>query len=108
MKPRRDRPHGFTLLEILVATIIAGLLATLILLSRNRYYADLYDKEEADEDHDGIPDVYQTGSIPAVDSESGASGDSAKGAPGGKAPPKAGSGPTSASAGSDPPEDDRS
>jgi hypothetical protein len=35
-------------------------LATLVLLTRNRYYATLYASEEDDADHDGVPDVYQT------------------------------------------------
>ena len=35
------------------------LIAAAVLLTRNRYYAELRRVEEADEDRDGIPDVYQ-------------------------------------------------
>jgi len=46
---------------ILVGSLVAALLATVILRSRNRYYGRLADAENADTDEDGIPDVYQTG-----------------------------------------------
>jgi len=44
---------------ILLASVLAAGLATLVILSRNRYYAVLAAREERDEDHDGVPDVYQ-------------------------------------------------
>jgi NhaA family Na+:H+ antiporter len=43
---------------ILVASVIAALLASIAILSRNRHYAEVYAREEADSDSDGIPDVY--------------------------------------------------
>jgi Na+:H+ antiporter, NhaA family len=44
---------------ILAGTILAALIATVILRSRNRTYKRIYEDEQADFDHDGIPDVYQ-------------------------------------------------
>ena len=45
---------------VLSASVIAALLATGVLRSRIRHYRDVYAKETADEDNDGIPDVYQS------------------------------------------------
>jgi Na+:H+ antiporter, NhaA family len=45
---------------VLTASVIAALLATLAIVARNRHYAEVFAREEADEDGDGIPDVYQT------------------------------------------------
>jgi len=44
---------------ILVASVIAAGLASIALLSRNQHYADVFAREEADADRDGIPDVYE-------------------------------------------------
>jgi NhaA family Na+:H+ antiporter len=46
-------------LAILTASVIAAILATLVLRLRTRHYAVVHSREEADEDGDGIPDVYQ-------------------------------------------------
>ena len=46
-------------IAILVASVVAACLASVLLLARNRAYAALAAVEEADEDGDGIPDVYQ-------------------------------------------------
>ena len=46
-------------LSILLASVLSAALATGVLVTRNRYYAQLAAVEEADEDNDGIPDVYQ-------------------------------------------------
>ena len=46
-------------IAILVASLIAAALASVMLLARNRAYAAITRVEEADEDGDGIPDVYQ-------------------------------------------------
>jgi NhaA family Na+:H+ antiporter len=43
---------------ILVASVIAALLASIAIIARNRHYAEVYAREEADSDQDGIPDVY--------------------------------------------------
>lgn len=44
---------------ILVASVIAALLASIAIFARNRHYAEVYAREEADYDKDGIPDVYE-------------------------------------------------
>ncbi|MAT61542.1 MAG: Na+/H+ antiporter NhaA [Micrococcales bacterium] len=44
---------------VLAASVLAALLATVVLLSRNRFYAEMDSIEEADVNQDGIPDVYQ-------------------------------------------------
>jgi NhaA family Na+:H+ antiporter len=44
---------------ILAASLLAALLATAVLRSRNRYYRQVEAEETIDADHDGIPDVYR-------------------------------------------------
>lgn len=44
---------------VLVGSLLAGLLAAAVLRMRNRTYARLCAEEAVDDDHDGIPDVYQ-------------------------------------------------
>lgn len=44
---------------ILAASLIAALLATAVLRSRNRQYRLAEELEQVDSDHDGVPDVYQ-------------------------------------------------
>ena len=44
---------------VLVASLIAAGLATVLLKLRNAKYRALYETEERDEDLDGIPDVYE-------------------------------------------------
>ena len=46
---------------VFAASVISALLAAVTLLSRNRHYRRQAAIEEADVDHDGIPDVYQRG-----------------------------------------------
>ena len=50
---------------VLVGSLLAGLLATLILRARNRTYRRLCEEEERDSDHDGTPDVYEPTVRPA-------------------------------------------
>jgi NhaA family Na+:H+ antiporter len=45
---------------ILIGSLLAALLASTILISRNHHYAKIAEKETADDDGDGMPDVYQT------------------------------------------------
>jgi Na+:H+ antiporter, NhaA family len=45
---------------VLTASVIAALLAAGAIRMRNRHYAAVFAREEADDDGDGIPDVYQT------------------------------------------------
>ncbi len=44
---------------VLTASVLAAVFATIFIRARNRHYAAVSAKEEADEDGDGIPDVYQ-------------------------------------------------
>jgi NhaA family Na+:H+ antiporter len=44
---------------VLTGSVVAALLATVILRLRNRTYRRLWEEEAADRDHDGIPDVYE-------------------------------------------------
>ncbi len=45
---------------ILIGTVVAAALATVILRSRNRRYRQMYEEERVDRNADGVPDVYQT------------------------------------------------
>ncbi|WP_298513427.1 Na+/H+ antiporter NhaA [uncultured Nocardioides sp.] len=44
---------------VLCGSLVAALLATVVLRIRNRAYRRIHELETADIDHDGIPDVYQ-------------------------------------------------
>ncbi|KJE25512.1 sodium/proton antiporter, NhaA family [Frankia torreyi] len=44
---------------VLAASVIAALLATMVLRLRNRVYARIHQLETADDDHDGVPDIYR-------------------------------------------------
>jgi NhaA family Na+:H+ antiporter len=44
---------------VLVGTLTAALLASLVLRLRNRRYRLIAEEEARDEDGDGVPDVYQ-------------------------------------------------
>ncbi|MEV4530198.1 Na+/H+ antiporter NhaA [Streptosporangium sp. NPDC049304] len=46
---------------VLAGSLTAALLATVILRLRDRTYRRIHEKETADLDRDGIPDVYETG-----------------------------------------------
>lgn len=55
-----DSPHDdHAKVAILVGSLVAALLATAVLRSRNRHYGRIAEKDAIDSDHDGIPDVYQ-------------------------------------------------
>ena len=45
---------------VLVGSVIAGVLASLVLLSRNATYRRIYLFETADADRDGVPDIYES------------------------------------------------
>jgi NhaA family Na+:H+ antiporter len=45
---------------VLVGSVIAGVLASLVLLSRNAVYRRIHEFETADSDHDGVPDIYES------------------------------------------------
>ncbi|MFF8831253.1 Na+/H+ antiporter NhaA [Streptomyces sp. NPDC015131] len=44
---------------VLVGSLIAAALAALLVKRRNDVYRRLYEEENRDDDHDGIPDIYQ-------------------------------------------------
>ena len=46
---------------VLVGSLVAVLLASIVLRARNRVYKAMWDAEQVDKDRDDIPDVYQTG-----------------------------------------------
>ncbi len=45
---------------VLAGSVVAGLLAAVILRSRNAAYRRIHEVETLDADHDGVPDVYRT------------------------------------------------
>ncbi|MFH5822891.1 Na+/H+ antiporter NhaA [Georgenia sp. AZ-5] len=51
---------------ILAASVIAALLAAVVLAARNRRYKAIEAEESVDSDADGIPDVYEHGGSPAA------------------------------------------
>ncbi|GAB2821405.1 Na+/H+ antiporter NhaA [Actinocorallia aurea] len=48
-------------IAVLAASLTASLLAAAVLRLRNRAYRRIHEEETRDDDHDGIPDVYQRG-----------------------------------------------
>ncbi|MFE6282479.1 Na+/H+ antiporter NhaA [Streptomyces sp. NPDC057877] len=44
---------------VLIGSLISALLASVLLKMRNAHYRRVCDAEERDEDHDGIPDIYE-------------------------------------------------
>ena len=50
---------GHVKIAVLTGSIIAALLATVVLRLRNRTYKRIHDEENVDADRDEIPDVYQ-------------------------------------------------
>jgi NhaA family Na+:H+ antiporter len=44
---------------ILMASVLAAMLAAVVLTPRNRHYRAVEAEEDIDDDADGIPDVYQ-------------------------------------------------
>ncbi len=46
---------------VLTASVAAAVLATIAIRMRSRHYRQVYEREEADSDADGIPDVYESG-----------------------------------------------
>jgi len=45
---------------VLVGSVVAGVLASLVLFSRNAAYRRIHRIETADADHDGVPDIYES------------------------------------------------
>ncbi|MFC8042533.1 Na+/H+ antiporter NhaA [Nocardia sp. NPDC057353] len=44
---------------VFLGTLVAALLAAVVLTARNRAYRRIAEREQVDADHDGIPDIYQ-------------------------------------------------
>lgn len=44
---------------VLTGSVVSAALAAVILRTRNKAYRRIYEEETLDEDHDGIPDIYQ-------------------------------------------------
>ncbi|HEY4993314.1 MAG TPA: Na+/H+ antiporter NhaA, partial [Nakamurella sp.] len=44
---------------VLAGSVAAAVLAGVLLRIRNRHYRALWEEENRDQDHDGIPDVYE-------------------------------------------------
>lgn len=49
---------------VLTGSLLAALLAAVVLRARNRHYRAVFELETADADHDGVPDVFVTGQEP--------------------------------------------
>lgn len=56
---------GSAKIAVLLASVVSAVIASFVLLTRNRYYAEYRAQEDSDEDQDGIPDVYQRDSDPS-------------------------------------------
>jgi Na+:H+ antiporter, NhaA family len=57
----RSAEHDHVVVAVLVGSVLAGLMAAIVLRARNRTYRRICEAEERDDDHDGIPDVYLAG-----------------------------------------------
>jgi NhaA family Na+:H+ antiporter len=55
---------GLVKIAVLTGSLLAALLAAVLLRLRNRVYRRIHAAETKDADHDGIPDAYTTGSAP--------------------------------------------
>ena len=44
---------------VLAGSVVAGVLAAVVLVSRNAAYRRIHERETADADHDGVPDIYE-------------------------------------------------
>jgi len=53
--PRQD----VVKVAVLTGSVLAALLAAVVLRARNRHYRAVFEMETADGDHDGVPDVYR-------------------------------------------------
>jgi NhaA family Na+:H+ antiporter len=46
-------------IAVLAGSVAAAVIAAVLLRIRNKHYRALWDEENQDTDHDGIPDIYQ-------------------------------------------------
>ena len=59
--PFGSQEQDFAKAAVLKASLLAALLASVVLSIRNRHYKKISERESVDADGDGIPDVYQHG-----------------------------------------------
>lgn len=50
----------FVKVGVLTGSLLAAVIAAVLLRARNRHYRAVFAEETADEDHDGVPDIYQS------------------------------------------------
>ena len=48
-------------IAVLAGSVAAAVLAAILLRARNRRYRSMWEEENIDQDHDGIPDIYEQG-----------------------------------------------
>jgi NhaA family Na+:H+ antiporter len=58
-EPGSER-HAVVKVAVLTGSLLAALLAAVILRLRNRHYRTVWQVESRDEDHDGVPDIYES------------------------------------------------
>jgi len=46
-------------IAVLAGSVAAALIAAVLLRARNSHYRELWEEENRDDDHDGIPDIYE-------------------------------------------------
>lgn len=51
-------------IAVLTGSVVAAALAAVVLRFRNRHYRNVCAEESRDEDHDGVPDLYQAPNVP--------------------------------------------
>ncbi|SBS77329.1 Na(+)/H(+) antiporter NhaA 2 [uncultured Mycobacterium sp.] len=52
--------HAVVKVAVLTGSLLAALLAAVVLRLRNRYYRSVWELENEDRDHDGVPDIYES------------------------------------------------
>ncbi len=52
--------HDIVKVAVLIGSLLAALLAAIVLRLRNRHYRSVWELETRDRDHDGVPDIYES------------------------------------------------
>ncbi|TGD86510.1 Na+/H+ antiporter NhaA [Mycolicibacterium sp. CH28] len=52
--------HDIVKVAVLIGSLLAALLAAIVLRLRNRHYRSVWELENRDRDHDGVPDIYES------------------------------------------------
>jgi Na+:H+ antiporter, NhaA family len=58
-EPGSER-HDVVKVAVLTGSLLAALLAAVVLRLRNRHYRTVWELENRDRDHDGVPDIYES------------------------------------------------